>query len=221
MQEFFSTPILTKEMTNFQEEKSHVIGWLMDDRNYITSGKKNGLLITDANLHKNPKFRTITDFMRKNVWQMMFKMGYHPDFVITSMWATKQEFGAYHHLHCHKNAFLGSAMYIHADSPTDGTTFVNPLASMWQMEPKYSAMVQPYVEPSVTMPFDEGTAHVFPGWLQHYTAPNRSNCRIVIAMNVMPVGKTNRDHYDRYEFPDKMELLEIEKEVFTSRYTDV
>jgi hypothetical protein len=149
-----------------------------------------------------------------NVYKAMQELGFQPRFTVTSMWATKQESFAYHHLHTHRNSFLGSVMYIHTDSPTSGTTFVNPTASMWQLEPAYHGGSMPLIANSFTTDFEEGSAHVFPGWLQHYTEPSKSSCRIVIAMNIMPVGGTNRDHYDRYEFPSDMNLLEIEKNVF-------
>lgn len=196
------------------EIKSRIIDWLVDDSNYITSGKRNGLLITDANLHKNPLFKDITNHMRLGIHKAMIDLGHHPSFLVTSMWATKQDENGFHHLHNHRNTFLASAMYIHADAPTDGTTFVNPTAEMWQLEPAYHGAKYPYVEPSMTMPFDEGTSHVFPGWLQHYTLPSRAKTRIVIAMNTMPVGVTNRDHFDRYEFSASPVLPELEKGVF-------
>ena len=51
------------------------------------------------------------------------------------------------------------------------------------------------------IPFEEGSLLMFPGWLEHTTDRNRNeDPRTVIAFNVMPVGKTNVDPYDRYNY---------------------
>lgn len=216
--DLFPTTVWTNRHPDWSRVKDLILPWLRDESNYITAGKKNGLLITDANLHKNPLFDDVTSFIRSSVSRAMIQMGHKPDHVITSMWATKQERGGHHHLHNHKNTFLAGAMYIDFEGMRpSGTTFVNPTSECWQLEPAYHGMHAPMLEAGKTFPFEEGTLNVFPGWLQHYTTPSIADHRIVIAVNTMPVGSSNKDHFDRYEFPSEMNLHEIEKEVFSMK----
>lgn len=202
--DLFPTPVWTDTFQGFAEYKKSIIDFLMDDSNYHAKEKRNGLVITDANLHLNPLFFPIRDFISAAIGKAMMEMGHKTDRVITSMWATKQEKGGYHHLHVHKNTFLAAAMYIHDSdngaSGVDGTVFVSPTSETWVIEPAYTGMKYPMIEPAHTADFIEGNVSVFPGWLQHYTIPNPSETRIVIAANSMPIGMTNRDHYDRYNY---------------------
>jgi hypothetical protein len=197
---------------NYQAHKKTILPYLLDDNNYLTKGKNHGLLITDANLHKVELFSEITAFIRRNVALAMIDLGYKPECVITSMWATKQELGGYHHFHKHANTFLACAMCIHdSDGGAGGTQFVSPSVSSIQMEPAYSGVNYPYFAPIYSSDFEEGSANIFPGWLPHYTNPNTSKVRIVIAANIMPAGVTNHDHFDRYNYPvDLGQLKEYE-----------
>jgi len=66
---------------------------------------------------------------------------------------------------------------------------------------------------SHTERFEEGTLIIFPAWLPHDTARNnmqRTNTtRYILSFNSMPVGSTNVDMFDRYDYPDpsKMKLI--------------
>jgi ectoine hydroxylase-related dioxygenase (phytanoyl-CoA dioxygenase family) len=51
------------------------------------------------------------------------------------------------------------------------------------------------------IPFEEGSLLMFPGWLEHTTDRNRNeDPRTIIGFNVMPIGKTNIDTFDRYNY---------------------
>lgn len=62
--------------------------------------------------------------------------------------------------------------------------------------------------------FIAGTLVMFPAWATHQTSSTDCNYRIIVGVNIMAIGKTNFDHFDRYDFPDtgNMQLMEYDDE---------
>ena len=61
-----------------------------------------------------------------------------------------------------------------------------------------------------SIPWEEGKLIIFPAWAVHDTAINRSDrARTILSFNVMPLGKTNIDPFDRYHYQsvDNVEMI--------------
>ena len=52
----------------------------------------------------------------------------------------------------------------------------------------------------VSSKFEEGKVIVFHGFIKHSTDLCLDNERMIIGINSMPVGETNRDSHDRYNY---------------------
>ena len=134
----------------------------------------------------------------------MDDMGYEANIGITSSWATRQRAGGFHHEHTHPNSFLVTVMHIYSDTETNGTLFLNRQGPRYQLEPA-SNHRRGILEQAVEIPFTPGSCFVFPSWMSHKTASCKSGVRIMTGANFMPVGPTNTDHYNRYNFPEIVE----------------
>jgi hypothetical protein len=145
----------------------------------------------------------------------MNDMGYYDDCGITSMWATRQRAGGFHHMHSHANSFLGGSFHMFdADGNASGTVFPNLGAEKYVIQPAISGKNELMLKSEQELPFVAGTLVMFPAWATHQTSPTDCNYRIIVGVNIMPIGKTNFDHFDRYNFPNtgSMQLMEYDDE---------
>lgn len=199
----FYTPVWRFQYPDFKNDQEFLVKYLSKDEHYITQGEKNGLQITRANLHKDPKLQKVKDFVHECAKTVMTEMGYVPDCQITSLWATRQRAQGFHHPHFHTNSFLGGAFHLFdIDGNASGTVMFNPESCKYALEPAIDNSKEQMLQPYSVMRFIPGTMILFPAWAMHLTQPTPCRYRIVIATNIMPVGKTNKDHFDRYNYPD-------------------
>ena len=201
--DLYTVPIWIYQYEQFEEDKEFLYNYFDRADIWLDKETHNGLTSTTANLHKTPDLLKFTKFVYSSLEDTMIKCGYQKDIGITSMWATKHARGGFHHQHTHKNSFLSAVFYLRDDTGyANGTTFYNPLSSLYQIRPAVDFNVEEIFKSKVTTSFAQGALIVFPSWLSHSTAPYRGDKRIVIAVNAMPIGKTNMDHFDRYNYSD-------------------
>jgi hypothetical protein len=204
---FFFTPVWRFQYPDWDNESEIFIKYLLRDNLYLNERERNNLVITRANLHKEPAMKRITEFIHSSCEDAMEILGFEKSCGITSMWATKQKPGGFHHRHFHANAFLGASMAIFdSDGNSSGTVFDNMDIHKYGLHPAVNKERRQILPPSEFLHFHPGSLLVFPAWAVHHTMPNSSNKRINIGANIMPVGKTNHDHFDRYNFPDPATL---------------
>jgi hypothetical protein len=140
--------------------------------------------------------------MKDCIQYAMADLGYQPDVSITSMWATKQSPGQYHHPHKHGNTFLAGVYYMHGDLNNSGTVFYNP-DNLLQISPNRDLDRPHRLSARHISDFHEGDFVVFPSWVLHSTSSNiTSRDRYVLAINSMPCGKMIDEVYDRYKYND-------------------
>lgn len=210
----FSIPIYEKKFANHQNFKEQVSGYLFDDNSYTNTSRET-LKFTHPNLHKEPLFQPFINFLKESITEVFNDLNYVPSFDITGVWATRHIQGGYHHRHVHKNSFLGGVYYFNGiDNKTPGTTFF----SDWK-----PSIIQPAVtklgnriQYSHITNFEEGKLIIFPAWLEHNTPVNYGSDRIILSFNCMPVGKTNVDTFDRYNYQsiENAELISYNEEKF-------
>ena len=203
----FFTPVWRYQYPDWENECEIFIKYLSRDDLYLNERERNNLVITRANLHKEPAMKRITEFVQSSCEDAMDILGYERSCGITSMWCTKQREGGFHHRHLHANSYLGASMAIFdSGEDSNGTIFDDMEISRQVIQPAANPARRRLLPPVEVMPFIPGTLLVFPSWAVHHTSPNRSMRRINLGANIMPIGKTNQDHFDRYNFPDPLTL---------------
>ena len=159
---------------------------------------------TNSNLHKMDMFSPINNFIQKNLELVMEDLGFQPNVQVTGMWGTRHRNDQYHHRHSHGNSFLAGIYYLNGTSKNDGTTFFSPHNSHSQIIPAIKTVHK--MQNSWYNPFQEGTLLIFPSWLEHSTTPNKieitKSIRHILSFNSMPLGPTNTDIFDRYNYQD-------------------
>jgi hypothetical protein len=211
LHKLFYTPIWEFEYPDFKNDQELIVKYLAQDSLYLEAREYSGLQITNPNLHKHQAIRKLTEFIIESAKYAMSDMGYKDKCGITSMWATRQGVGASHHNHVHCNSFLGCSFYaFDIDNSAGGTIFNNSSFEKYVIQPPVNHNKEPMLVKEKAFDFKPGTLLVFPSWASHFTKPNKSQYRIIVGANIMPIGKTNADHFDRYNFAsiDNMELME-------------
>lgn len=209
LHKLFYTPVWEFEYSDFENDQESIVKFLIKDSHYLPSNS--GLQITNPNLHKNSEISKLTDFILESAKYAMSDMGYKEDCGITSMWATRQNVGASHHNHVHCNSFLGCSFYaFDVDHCAEGTIFNNSGFEKYVIQPPVNRDREPMLIREKAFSFKPGKLLVFPSWASHFTKPNQSRYRVIVGANIIPIGKTNADHFDRYNFApiDNMELME-------------
>jgi len=211
LHKLFYTPIWEFEYPDFKNDQELIVKYLAQDSLYLEAREYSGLQITNPNLHKHQAIHKLTEFIVESAKYVMADMGYKDKCGITSMWATRQGVGASHHNHVHCNSFLGCSFYaFDIDNSAGGTVFNNSAFEKYVIQPPVNHNKEPMLVKEKAFDFKPGTLLVFPSWASHFTKPNKSQYRIIVGANIMPIGKTNADHFDRYNFAsiDNMELME-------------
>jgi len=215
LHKLFYTPVWEFKYPDFEKDQELIVKYLAQDSLYLKSRENSGLQITNPNLHKHQAISKLTKFIVDSAKSAMSDMGYQQNCGITSMWATRQGVGASHHNHVHCNSFLGCSFYaFDVDDCAEGTVFNNSGFEKYVIQPPVEHSKVPMLVKEKAFDFRPGTLLVFPSWASHFTKPNKSTYRMIVGANIMPVGKTNADHFDRYNFAqiDNMELMEYDDE---------
>jgi len=207
----FFTPVWRFEYPDFKNDEEELVRYFAQDNLYLAERERNGLQITRANMHKDKNVQKLTDFIHSCSESVMQLMGYQKECAITSMWATRQRSGGFHHRHSHHKSFLGGSFHLFdADGGASGTVFHNTDIEKYLIQPAHDWDKERILKTQQEFEFIPGTYVVFPAWATHSTAPTVCKYRMIVAANVMPVSMSNHDHYDRYNFGEvkDMELLE-------------
>ena len=203
--DLFPTPVWCFQFPDFESKKDSILSYVNRDEMYFTQAEYNGLQISEGNLHDkslHPALSDVTDFFQSCFEDVMNKCGYEKDVGLTSMWSTKHREKGFHHSHIHANTYLAGVLYLYdSDGRAGGTVFQNPGAGAYVLEPRVNHSLPRFFKAEEQMPFIPGMALIFPSWALHTTPQNESSCRIVIAANCMPVGRSNSDHFHQYVFP--------------------
>lgn len=209
--DMFPTPVWRYRFTEFEKHKKELIDFFTQDKLYFIDREQNGLQTTDGNLHRIDvplSVEALKKAFKECFEDVMIRMGYEKNIGITSMWATRQRQGGYHHQHIHRNCFLAGVLYLFDnDGEAEGTRFINSNNNLYQINPPVLKGEQEFLKAQYQIPFVPGTFAIFPGWANHLAPPTNSSYRVIIGCNSMPVGKANTDHYDQYEFPNPDSMI--------------
>lgn len=217
----FTIPLFKFKFDKHDEFKLKAMEYLTSEK-YEYPVSHNGLFISKPNLHNHENFIDFRNFTQICLEQSMIALGYYPKIQITAIWATKHINKGSHHRHQHGNSFLVGVYYLSGNERSSGTIFYNPNKNLINyIVPKKipeSEKRKRIMKPTNTNNFEEGTFIVFPSWLEHSTNFNdfemTQSDRYILGINSMPLGPTNNDPYDRFNYQDvaNVEMIESIKD---------
>jgi len=212
--QLFSIPLYKFKYEGHTEFKESVMPYLENEDTWKDSfSPKSHIHFTTPNLHKLDMFSPIQQFMQTNLELVMENLGYEPKIQMTGMWGTRHLADQYHHRHNHGNSFLAGIYYLNGNQKSSGTTFYNVHRSYTQIIPAVKTVRK--MRHDWNHPFEEGTLLIFPSWLEHATSPNNfkisNSIRHILSFNSMPLGPSNTDAFDRYNYQDISNAKMIEK----------
>jgi uncharacterized protein (TIGR02466 family) len=204
--DLFSVRIFRNTFPQHEVHKPIMMDLLKDRTLYVRNTLAGTLHFTHPNLHKIDEFKPVVDFIKTNVAETFTQLGFIPKFQMTGMWATRHPRGGFHHRHSHGNSFLAGIYYLDGAENASNTEFYSPhqynniIVPPRLADTSESRHINRMVEVNR---FEEGTLIIFPAWLVHDTAINYEQTdRTVLSFNIMPVGKTNHDTFDRFNYAE-------------------
>jgi Putative 2OG-Fe(II) oxygenase len=204
--DLFSIPVYRIKFEDHKKYKDQWIEYLSQPEVCKDTTRRKTLKFTHPNLHKEEMFLPFTNFASECLYAVMGDLGFEPQIQMTGLWGTIQEEGGYHHRHTHGNSFLAGVYYLEGNQNNSGTTFFNPSKEHRQIIPRRLVGRTTRINNQIDTKFEEGILYIFPAWLEHQTNTNRmaitGSVRKILSFNSMPVGKTNNDPFDRYNFPN-------------------
>lgn len=211
--DMFRLPVYEFKNPDHAQFKEQWLDYIRKDEWFVTEG----IRFTNPNLHKNPLFEPLVNFMGRSMAEVLTDLNMIMDFGFTSVWGTYQTNEGKHGSHTHGNNLFAAVYYLAADEPKDsGTVFENVLSdfnSIKMMRTGHSSFERWDGTPIKTSSFqarhqtkfEEGKLVIFPATLRHYTKPFSGTERAVLGFNMMPIGMTTTDPFDRYVYQPWME----------------
>jgi uncharacterized protein (TIGR02466 family) len=193
--------------------KPKMMAYLNNDEIYKDQSFEGTLDFTTPNLHKMTDFFSLRDFIMSSLEQVMEDLGHAPNSCqLTGMWGTRHKNGIGHHRHLHKNSFIAGIYYLNGVAGHSGTTFYRGYYHGQQLTPAMAEGRRLKINATWTHPFTEGTLIIFPSWLEHQTQSNNlQSPRNIISFNTLPLGPSNHDLFDRFNFLDASNAPMISK----------
>ncbi len=141
---------------------------------------------SDHGLHELDKFREVVDCINEAAERVLeyLKVG-HEGVRITGCWANANAPGAGHREHSHPNNYLSGVYYVRTHPGADTVNFHDPRPQAGIIRPPVGELTAENTE-QVAVKVEDGTLLIFPAWLPHSVAPNRSaSVRISLGFNLM------------------------------------
>lgn len=187
---FFSTPIWTTKINNYENVNKEMLVYITNLQNQDPKGvvKSNfkGWHSQDFNLKDKYPSNFISG-IKKNINTSLSDMNWDLDLQtvkILSMWAIINKQGAWNQKHQHSNSDLSAAYYVKANDNCGDILFYDPRPSRVYKHPVYSSANNLNSTVNSIRP-EEGMLVLFPSYLEHSVNPNLSNEeRIVISFNL-------------------------------------
>lgn len=216
--ELFSLPIYKFKFEGHTKNVSRALQYLTDGDNYKDFTSRKTLMFTSPDLHKIDQFKPYHEFFKTSLEHVMEDLGFEPRIELTGMWATLHSQQGFHHRHTHGNSFLAGVFYLSGNETCSGTTFYNDRNEHNIIIPKRLKDKPRKIKNHFTTTFEEGVLYIFPAWLSHNTSHNTAGInRMILSFNAMPVGPTNQDPFDRYNYQsvDGVELVQSRQDIIT------
>lgn len=146
------------------------------------------------NLHKDPRFKILTDRLHRMGEGMSANLGYNKNYKleVTTMWAISNPPGSSNRAHIHPGAIWSGVTYVQAPEGSGKIEFTDPRTAHTMNQPQFNQDTRRSKEnwTKVKITPEPGKILMFPAWLYHAVEPNLANQtgpdgeRIVIAFNI-------------------------------------
>jgi len=140
-------------------------------------------------LHNREPFRPVRDFIVAKAQEVWQELEYYQDQspMIYQSWINVGGRGAFALPHVHYNAYLSAVVYIDSGPDQGNIVFESPLDMAMCHQPLSRKTERLRQEIAVKT----GDVIIFPGWLKHYTTPNRTDRnRISFIANFNSTGRS-------------------------------
>jgi uncharacterized protein (TIGR02466 family) len=190
--EIFPIKIYEADFPNFESIQERIQTAIMPyfespagGNEYISADGKPMIIRTGNDLHKDPVFKEITDFIEfhgREYWKQC-EYTTRVDPYILQMWANDIPPGGFTPAHNHNPAAIGGAFYINA-TPDKGNLYLEDPLEMIHGKAPRDYMHKPYLY-TETITVNPGKLVIFPGWLRHHTRSNMTQeNRYVLGYNM-------------------------------------
>lgn len=138
------------------------------------------------NLHERESLAELVESINAVMAELLdfLKIG-HQGVAITGCWLNVLAPGRAHLMHSHPNNFLSGIYYVKTQAGADTVNFHDPRAQTRIIRPPVTALTADNTD-QVVVKVKDGTLLLFPAWLDHSVAENRSaEERISVSFNLM------------------------------------
>ena len=141
---------------------------------------------SDQNLHEREEFAELFASVLATAKKILKFLHIAYDAVeITGSWANVNALGATHAMHNHPNNYLSGVYYVQTQPGADSINFHDPRLQTGIIRPPFTELSRHNTD-QVVVEVSNGKLLMFPAWLTHSVAPNKSGeMRISISFNVM------------------------------------
>lgn len=192
---FFSTPVWTSKINNFQKVNEDILNYILGlqelDPNGVTKSNFIGWHSNDFNLKDeapNIFIQSLMSCINAALNDMDWDLD-KQEVKITNMWAIINEKGAFNQKHHHGNSDISAAYYVRAYENCGDIAFYDPRpAPVFKHPiPKSPNLLNASVN---SIKPEEGMLVLFPSYVEHSVNPNMSDKkRIVISFNLSLLKK--------------------------------
>jgi len=190
--DLFPTTVYEAQWPDFEKVQQSLIDKVMpyfetnlaEGNDYVDSNGNDIFKRTVPNLHLQPEFKEVIDFIEyhgQEYWKIMGWTTQEKPYVL-QIWANDVPPGGFTPTHNHNPVAVGGVFYLDAD-PLKGNLQLEDPMQMIKGRMPYDWQKKPYLH-TEEIKVDAGKLIMFPGWLMHHVRSNRSTSnRIVIGYN--------------------------------------
>ena len=192
---FFSTPIWTSEIDDYQSINKELLKYIYDEKNSDPTGKRksnvDGWHSKEFEM-SNLKLKNFLEAINSKIKDAILDMGWDINnqvVRITSMWSIINKKNSFNERHHHGNSDLSAAYYVNADTESGDIVFYDPRQSFTFSHPENSKINNLNAQIKSINP-KSGMLVLFPSYLDHSVNPSKSEKdRVVISFNVSLIPK--------------------------------
>ncbi len=181
--DIFPIKIYEAEFPNFETIRDEIISAMIphfesknlaDGNDYIFSDGEPMIIRTGNELHKDPAFKSVVDFIEyhgREYWRQSDLTSRVEPYIL-QLWANRVPPGGFTPAHNHNPVPVAGAFYIDAN-PEKGNLYLEDPLEMVQGRMPRDFLHKPYLY-TETIKVTSGKLVMFPGYLRHHTRSNLS-----------------------------------------------
>ena len=192
---FFSTPVWTSQIDNYENINSKLKDFIYNQRENDPEGTiKSNIKGWHSKMFdlQNKSLGIFLNALKPKIEEAIEDMGWDINnqiVKITSMWSIINKKDSFNERHHHGNSALSAAYYVNADQNSGDIVFYDPRHAFIFSHPESSKLNDLNAQTKSISP-KSGLLVLFPSYLDHSVQPSKSmEDRIVISFNVSLIPK--------------------------------